>query len=77
VRTHRDPREIAIEATEFLKAQNPHSKAMVRDLQTGETTEVAARKPVISRKASGRTTISAPSGAVLLTQINVQSSALS
>jgi hypothetical protein len=47
VRTHRDVQDIAIEAAEFLKTQNPYSKVMIRDLQTGETVETQSRKPTI------------------------------
>jgi hypothetical protein len=47
-RTHRDLRTLAIEAGELLKRKHPHSAVMVRDLQTGETTEVAY-KPDLGR----------------------------
>jgi hypothetical protein len=47
VRTHRDARDIAIEAAEFLKTQNPYSKVVIRELQTGETTETPPPKPTI------------------------------
>jgi hypothetical protein len=47
VRTHRGAREIAIETTDFLKARNPYSKVVIRDLLTGETTEMPRRKPTI------------------------------
>jgi hypothetical protein len=47
VRTHRDVRDIAIEAANFLKAQNPYSKVVIRDLLTGETMEMQPRKPAI------------------------------
>jgi hypothetical protein len=47
VRTHLDVQELAIEAAEFLKLQNPHSKVVIRDLLTGETTETQSRKPTI------------------------------
>jgi hypothetical protein len=36
VRTHRDAREIAIEAANVLKSRSPYSKVVVRDLWTGE-----------------------------------------
>jgi hypothetical protein len=47
VQTHSDVREIAIEAAEFLKAQSPHSKVVIRDLLTDETTEMQSRRPTI------------------------------
>jgi hypothetical protein len=49
MRTHRDLREIAVEAANYLKARNPHSKIVIRDLATGETTEVAASLPLAVR----------------------------
>lgn len=39
---------IGIEAADFLKAQNPYSKVVIRDLQTREAVETQSRKPTIS-----------------------------
>ena len=39
VRTHRDTREIALEAANVLKACKPYSKVVVCDLSTGEMLE--------------------------------------
>ncbi len=47
VRTHRDTREIAIEAANFLKARNPYSKVVIHDLRTSEMTEMDPRKPTM------------------------------
>jgi hypothetical protein len=47
VRTHRDAREIAIEAADLLKARSAYSKVVIRDLWTGEITERQSRKPII------------------------------
>jgi hypothetical protein len=44
-RSNRDTREIAIEAANFLKERNPHSKVVVRDRETGEITEVTFTLP--------------------------------
>jgi signal recognition particle GTPase len=51
VRTHRDTREMALEAANVLKACRPHSKVVVRDLTTGETIEFAA-SDAMARKPS-------------------------
>jgi hypothetical protein len=42
VRTHRDLREIAVEAATFLKLRNPPSRVVVRDLITGTKTEISS-----------------------------------
>ena len=42
VRTHRDTRDIALEAANILTACNPYSIVVVRDLSTGETLEFGA-----------------------------------
>jgi hypothetical protein len=42
VRTHRDALDIALEAANVLKACNPYSKVVIRDLSTGEVMEFAA-----------------------------------
>jgi hypothetical protein len=46
VGTHRDVWEVVVDAAKFLKAQNPHSEIVIRDLQTGETREIAASLPL-------------------------------
>ena len=51
VRTHRDDREIALEAANVLKPCNPYSIVVVRDLSTGETLEFGASH-AIARKHS-------------------------
>jgi hypothetical protein len=40
-RSHRDRREVAIEAAEFLKRKFPNCDIVVKDLQSGEVTAVA------------------------------------
>ena len=44
VRTHRDLRDIAVEAATFLKSKNPQSCVVVRDLITGTLIEIAGMK---------------------------------
>ena len=39
-RSHRDRKDMALEAAKFLKTKNVHSEVTVRDLETGETTSV-------------------------------------
>jgi hypothetical protein len=39
-RTHRDRKQLAIEAAEYLKRKHPNNAVMVKDLQSGETTAV-------------------------------------
>ena len=51
VRIHRDDREIALEAANVLKACNPYSNVVVRDLSTGETLEFGA-SDAVARKHS-------------------------
>jgi hypothetical protein len=43
VRRHRDTREAALEVTNVLKAINPSSKVVIRDLRTGK--EIDPQKP--------------------------------
>jgi len=43
VRTHRDTREPAFEAANFLKTLNPYCKVTIRDLQTD--TEIDPQQP--------------------------------
>ena len=43
VRTHRNTREAALEAANVLKAINPSSKVVIRDLRTGA--EIDPQKP--------------------------------
>jgi hypothetical protein len=43
VRTHRDTREAALEAANVLKAINPSSQIVIRDLRTGK--EIDPQKP--------------------------------
>jgi hypothetical protein len=40
-RSHRERREVAIEAAEFLKRKFPNCDIVVKDLQSGEVTAVA------------------------------------
>jgi hypothetical protein len=42
VRTLRDAQELALEAANVLKACNPHSRVVVRDVLTGVTLEFGA-----------------------------------
>jgi hypothetical protein len=51
VRTYRDTRDIALEAANVLKACNPNSNVVVRDLSTGEKNEFGASDG-IARKRS-------------------------
>lgn len=39
--SHRERREVAIEAAEFLKRKFPNCDIVVKDLQSGEVTAVA------------------------------------
>ena len=39
-RTYRDRQDIALQTARFLKSRNPHSVVKLKDLQTGEETEV-------------------------------------
>ena len=39
-RSHRDRKELAIEAATLLRTKNVHSEVTVRDLETGKTTSV-------------------------------------
>jgi hypothetical protein len=39
-RSHRDRKDIAIEAAEHLKRKNPHGDVVVKDLRSGEVTAV-------------------------------------
>jgi hypothetical protein len=39
-RSHRDRKDMAIEAARHLKTKQPHSEITVRDLETGEVTAV-------------------------------------
>ena len=46
-RTHRDRKDMAIEAARHLKTKQPHSEITVRDLKSGELT--AIKHPLQSR----------------------------
>jgi hypothetical protein len=39
-RTHRDGKELAIEAATFLKTKQPHAEVTVREMKTGGVTVV-------------------------------------
>jgi hypothetical protein len=39
--------QIAVEAANVFKAGNPYSKIVIRDMRTGEATEMQPRKPTI------------------------------
>ena len=52
LRTHRDTLEAAFEAANVLKACKPHSKVVVRDLQTNE--EIDPSEDVERAPAQGR-----------------------
>jgi hypothetical protein len=45
-RSYRDTKEIAFEAAEFLKGNNPHSAVAVRDLHTNVITPVAWKSEI-------------------------------
>jgi hypothetical protein len=49
VRTHWDALDIALEAANVLKACNPHSKVVVRDLTTGQNIEFVPSDSVRKR----------------------------
>ena len=39
-RSYRDRQDIALQTARFLKSRNPHSVVKLKDLQSGEETEV-------------------------------------
>jgi hypothetical protein len=43
LRTYRDRKNFAIEATWLIKSKHPHRKVEVKDLQSGDVTAVALR----------------------------------
>ena len=42
-RCYRDRKDYAMEAARLIKSKNPHSMVEVKDLQSGDVTEVAHR----------------------------------
>jgi hypothetical protein len=52
VRTHRDLREIAVEAATVLKSKNPQSRVVVRDLITGTKTEIGGMRSVAAAESA-------------------------
>jgi hypothetical protein len=49
-RARRVSQDSALEAANVLKACNPHSKVVIRDLSTGETIEFAASSAIGPRR---------------------------
>jgi hypothetical protein len=48
MRTHRDVRKIAIEAADFLKAQNPYSKVVIRPADRRDSRDAASEANYLS-----------------------------